>query len=93
MNDWGFGGLWGQLREEGGQKELLRHWEGMVLWSQSDRTLVGRVCMLPQGMLDPGDQCSQLGNEVKCGMESGQSTFGGPHGPGQRNMSGVTSED
>lgn len=83
----------GTTQGGGRSEELLRHWEGMVLWPQSDRTLVVRVCMLPQGMLDPGDQCSQLGNEVKCGVESGQSTFGGPHGPGQRNMSGVTSED
>lgn len=35
--------------------------------------------MTPLGMLDPGDQCSQLGNEFKYSMESGEwSTFRGP---------------
>lgn len=39
--------------------------KGWFYGPKSDRTLVGRGCVISLGMLDPGDQRSQLGNELK----------------------------
>lgn len=56
----------------------------MLFVTLEDRT-PWRGSVTPLGMLDPGDQCSQLGNELKYSMESGEwSTFGRPRGPGGR---------
>lgn len=70
---------------QGGLKELPQRLGRDGFVTPEEIGLWGRGCVTPLGMLNPGDHCSQLGNEFKCGMESGEwSTFGRPHGSGRR---------
>lgn len=56
--------------------------EVIELWAAGGR---GGRCVTLLGILDPGGQCSEVGNKLKCDTESGECfAFGRLHGPGQK---------